>query len=266
MRLAEGAMKGRMTDQSAPLTWWEGVLSTSNRSLDQMAKEAGVEIDDAHRGRLIDVPSPVGPSGMFEHLHGFLDHPALTAELKRVAGEHYGWASDEYPRRLVREYARDKPRLINWLVARREDYKKVARRRIVHGQRQPARIHEKFATIYAAGALAIAFGILPWDRRAMGHALLACEQAHFDLVAGAEPSRQLQPESKSKSDPMELLTAHVRRHRREFVDLRKGLVGRSADHDHDACVGYVNNAPDGSIEFLFSNNKLREICGSEKAL
>jgi hypothetical protein len=190
----------------------------------------------------------------------------LTTELKRIAGEHYGWASDEYLRRLVREYARDKPRLINWLVARRKEYKRVARRRIVHGQRQPARIHEKFATIYAAGALAIAFGILPWDCRAMGHALLSCEQAHFDLVAGAEPSRQLQPESKSKSDPWGLLKSHVRAHRREFVDLRNGLVGGPADHDHDACVGYVNWPPDGSKEFLFSNGKLREICGSEKAL
>jgi hypothetical protein len=37
----------------------------------------------------------------------------------------------------------------------------------VHGERQPARIHEQFATIYAAGALAIAFGMLPWDRSAM---------------------------------------------------------------------------------------------------
>jgi hypothetical protein len=265
MRLAEGAMKGRMTDQSAPLTWWEGTLSTSNKSLDEMAKEAGVEIDDAHRGRLIDVPSPVGPSGMFEHLHGFLNHAALTAELKRIAGEHYGWASDEYLRRLVREHARDKGRLLRWLVARREEYKNVARRRIAHGRRQPARIHEKFATIYAAGALAIAFGILPWDRRAMGHALLACEQAHFDLVAGTEPSRK-QQQQQQRAAPMELLTAHVRMHRREFVDLRKGLVERSAGHDHDACPGYVNEAPDGSSEFLFSNNKLLDICGSRAAL
>jgi hypothetical protein len=83
----------------------------------------------------------------------------------------------------------------------------------------------------------------------MGHALLSCEQAHFDLVAGTEPSSQ---PSKSESDPMELLTAHVRQHRREFIDLREGLVERDADHDHDACVGYVNKAPDGSNEFLFS--------------
>jgi hypothetical protein len=65
---------------------------------------------------------------------------------------------------------------------------------------------------------------------------------------------------------MELLTAHVRQHRPEFVDLRKGLVERDADHDHGACVGYVNRAPDGSNEFLFSNDKLREICGSCAAL
>jgi hypothetical protein len=96
----------------------------------------------------------------------------------------------------------------------------------------------------------------------MWPALLACEQAHFDLVAATEPTRQQQ----EKSDPWVLLKSHVRAHRREFVDLRKGLVGRSAGHDHDACVGYVNKAPDGTVEFLFSNDKLREICGSEAAL
>ena len=96
----------------------------------------------------------------------------------------------------------------------------------------------------------------------MWPALLACEQAHFDLVAGTETRGQQQ----QKSDPWLLLKSHVRAHRREFVDLRKGLVGRSANHDHEACVGYVNEAPDGSNEFLFSNDKLREICGSHAAL
>jgi hypothetical protein len=156
---------------------------------------------------------------------------------------------------------------LRWLVARREEYKNVARRRIVHGRRQPARIHEKFATIYAAGALAIAFGILPWDRRAMLRALLACEQAHFDLVAGTEPSRKQQRQQQQQATPMERLTAHVRAHRREFVDLRKGLVGRSAGHDHDACAGYINQRQqDGTVEYLFSEAELKSVCGSRAAL
>src|SRR5208283_5748893 len=41
---------------------------------------------------------------------------------------------------------------------------------------------------------------------------------------------------------------------------------RPARHDHRACVGYISKAPDGSVELLFSNDKLRKICGSAKAL
>ena len=53
--------------------------------------------------------------------------------------------------------------------------------------------------------------------------------------AVAEPSRKQQEQ---QQDPMELLAAHVRLHRREFVDLIRGLVERDADHDRSACAGY----------------------------
>ena len=56
-----------------------------------------------------------------------------------------------------------------------------------------------------------------------------------DLCALGEPSRKQQEQ---QQDPMELLAAHVRLHRREFVDLRRGLIERDADHDHGACGGY----------------------------
>jgi hypothetical protein len=264
MRLAEGATKGRMTDVAAAATWWMGIFSTSNLSLDEMARRDRCLIDDAHRTRLIDVPLACGArgSGAFEKLHGFTDHAALATELKRIAGKHCGVASTRFVEGLVAWRKRDERGLRDRLSERRDCYRRVVKRRIASGQRDLARLHEKFATIFAAGALAIKFGIVPWSNNELGNALLACEQAHVDLVAGAEPIRQQQ----QKSDPMELLTAHVRQHRPEFIDLRKGLVERDADHDHGTCVGYVNRAPDGSNEFLFSNDKLREICGSLAAL
>ena len=264
MRLAEGATKGRMTDLAAAATWWMAVLSTSNLSLDDMAERDHCHIDDAHRTRLIDVPLACGArgSGAFENLYGFADHAAFATELKRIARTHCGAASTRFVEGLVAWRKRDERGLCNWLSERRDCYRRVARRRIASGQRDLARLHEKFATIFAAGALAIKLGVVPWSNNELDDALLACERAHVDSVAGTEPSSQPQ----SESDPMELLTAHVRAHRREFVDLRKGLVARPVNHKHSSCVGYVNEAPDGSSEFLFSNDRLREICGSEKAL
>jgi hypothetical protein len=266
MRLAEGATKGRMTELAAAATWWMTVLSTSNLSLDDMAERDHCHIDDAHRTRLTDAPLACGANGYgaFENLYGFTDHAAFATELKRIARTHCGVASTRFVEGVVAWRKRDERGLCNWLSERRDCYRRVAKRRIASGQRDLARLHEKFATIFAAGALAIKFGIVPWSTNELGDALLACEQAHIDLVSGIEPSSQPQPES--ESDPMELLTAHVRLHRREFVDLKKGPIKRDADHDHSACVGYVNRAPDGSNEVLFSNSKLLDICGSLAAL
>lgn len=81
MRLAGGQVRGRLTDVAAPLRFETPILSLSNESLDEIAPRWRVEIDDAHRDRLIDVP--LEPAGMFENLHGFENRAALSAEPPR---------------------------------------------------------------------------------------------------------------------------------------------------------------------------------------
>jgi hypothetical protein len=48
-----------------------------------------------------------------------------------------------------------------------------------------------------------------------------------------------------------------------FIDLRNGLIGPDEDHDHDTCDGYVNGGQGGTLEYLFSEAKLREVCGDK---
>jgi hypothetical protein len=55
--------------------------------------------------------------------------------------------------------------------------------------------------------------------------------------------------------------AHVRERRDHVVDLREGLVDPDGDHDHNACDGYFDER-DGQLEVLFSDEMLKEICGS----
>ena len=263
VRLAEGSTKGRMTDVDDPSNWWMGLLSTSNLSLDEMAAIDHCYIDDAHRTRLIDVPLPPGASGAFECLHGFDDHAALATELLRIARDHYGVASTMFVERLIGWRSRDEAGLRKRLSSCRDHYRREAKRLIASGQRDLARLHEKFATIFAAGALAIKLGILPWSYRELGGALLKCERAHVELVAQASPSHT---RSARRPNVRALLNEHVRKHRGEFVDLRKRLLSITQNHDHRACVGYINRGPGRSEEFLFSNEKLLEICGSRGAL
>jgi hypothetical protein len=133
---------------------------------------------------------------------------------------------------------------------------------VVSRTRDLERTHQKFATIYAAAALAIDYHILPWSMRELSDALLDCEQAHVDHVASFVSSALFATRPRRPVAPLESLRQHVRQNRSNFADLRKGLIARNAGHDHHACPGYINRGPGGSVELLFSNDCLRQLCGS----
>jgi putative DNA primase/helicase len=260
MRLAGGQMKGRMTDVSSPLRFTMPMLSLSNFSLDEMAEGGRAEIDDAHRGRLIDVPTPTVGVGAFENLHGFENHAALSAELHKIARSHHGMAARVFLKEFAEGLRDDRTFLIGWLERRRRWYLEQARRSMVSTSRDLERIHQKFATIYAAGALAIDYEILPWSKGELSKALARCERAHVDHVARflspVSPTRQQRP-----LHLLERLRQHVAQNRSTFVDLRKGLIPRNTSHKHESCPGYFNQRPDGSVELLFSNAILNQLCG-----
>jgi putative DNA primase/helicase len=262
MRLAGGQMKGRMTDVSAPLRFKVPMLSLSNPSLDEMAQQCVVEIDDAHRGRLIDVPLAAEGVGAFENLHGFENHAAFSIELQRIARSHHGMAAREFLKGFAEELCSDRASVIGWLKERRQGYLKRVRPRVVSTSRDLERIHQKFATIYAAGALAIDYQILPWSKRELSDALLQCEQGHVDHVARFVSSAPFATRPLHPLAPLESLRQHVRQNRSNFADLRTGLIARNAGHDHDSCPGYINRGPSGSVELLFSNDWLLQLCGS----
>ena len=94
MRLAEGQMRHRLTDTEEPLSWTTPILSTSNKTLDEMAIEDGLEITDAHRGRMIDVPTAVDGDGAFENLHG-LSKDDFLDRVRAVAHQHHGHADQD---------------------------------------------------------------------------------------------------------------------------------------------------------------------------
>ena len=107
-----------MTDNRAPLGFETPLLSLSNESLDEMAQKCRAEIDDAHRGRLIDVPLTSGVVGAFENLHGFQNHAAFSIELKKIAQSHHGQAARAFLRQLAAELREDKAQSsTTWLQA-----------------------------------------------------------------------------------------------------------------------------------------------------
>jgi putative DNA primase/helicase len=80
--LAEHTEKERLTNPGSARSCCCYFFSTSNYSLDELGEKGGIEIDDAERGRLVDVLLPVGGRGLYEDLHGFADGGKLTDQLK----------------------------------------------------------------------------------------------------------------------------------------------------------------------------------------
>ena len=260
MRLAEGRTKGRLNEIGTPLRSRAPILSTSNKSLDELALDNRVQIDDAYRGRLIDVPLPQSGMGAFEDLQGFQDHHALAVELIRLARRSSGVASEEFVWRFAAARARNDQALRSFLVDKTDRYLRVAAKRISSPGRDLGRIHRKFATIFAAARLAIRFKILPWTARELGAALIACEEAHVAYVRQASEAATM---AARDSDPLGRLIAHVRDDAHRFVDLRRGLVDPTEEHHHPTCPGYINERLNGRLEYLFSDAKFNEVCGGK---
>ena len=256
MRLYNGVRKGR-SGQIGRVTWWMGLLSTSNKSLEEMAEDARTTCPDFLRTRLIDVPMPL-PRRAFEELHG-LSVRSFSVKLSNIVRNHHGGPSVLFVKGLAAWRERNPEELDAFLSNRRDWYRGDAKQVINAGTRRSARVTDSFGKIYAAGCAAIKLKILPWSGAELGDALIACEQAHIDQLAGALTGLggEMRP-----ADAWKGLVAHVRTHRREFVDLRTRLLNDEAAHDHEQCLGYVNKQKNGPLEYLFSEAILCRICGS----
>jgi putative DNA primase/helicase len=261
MRFAGGQMRGRQPDVRPPLRFETPMLSLSNFSLDEMGQKCREEIDDALRGRMIDVPLAPVIVGAFEDLHGFESHAKFSEELLAIARAHCGRAARASLKGFAAELRKDEASIKACLQERRARYLKHVRKVVISAGRDLERFHQKFATIYAAGALAIDYQILPWSRSELGKALVVCERAHVDHIAQFLPSSVSAPRKSISVDPLERLRQYVLQNRSEFVDLRKGLIAKNTGHNHEACLGYVNKGPGGLAELLFPKDVLVQLCG-----
>jgi hypothetical protein len=254
-----GFEKGRLTASGPRRSTSVPFLLTSNKGLGALAALAGIEIDDAHHGRLIGVPLPGFGASVFEDLHGAADDAAFGERLRRLVAMHFGHAAREFLRRLVEWRARDEAGLRAWLERRRSFYLREAHKIRTPGRRLD-RVHEKFATLYAAGCLGIEFGILPWERKRLLAVLLSCARGHVALVA-----REHGEAAQWQATPLDLLRDHVRQNLDEFVDLRRGGIEDTSGHDHRARPGYINEHEKHGLELLFSDQRFQEIVGGAAA-
>ena len=113
--LAEQTERERMTNAQSIRAWAFYFLSTSNYSLMQLASRAGLEIDDAERGRLADIPCPNAGHGLYEDLHAFHDE-LFSDTLKIRCRKYFGSPGRMFCQKLTAERAK-RPRGLRRFLA-----------------------------------------------------------------------------------------------------------------------------------------------------
>jgi hypothetical protein len=242
--LAEGRGKTRLGERSA--SWFVPLLSTSNRSVIAMLRELRMPPDYAYVGRLLDIPALEGGGAFFENLHGAPDVGVFCARLRRLAAKNHGRAGFHFVRKLAERIQKDRLGTRREFLRHRVEYLRSAREReLTDPSRSLIRTHGKFATIYAAGCLAIDLGILPFDKQELLAAVFACERDHVAFIVreveehhGVSPAnastRAPTPAAQSPFD--RLLAFLFGPARNKFVNV-DDLDGSTAPAPHAILVG-----------------------------
>jgi len=251
--LAENTERERL-NQGPVRAWRLYFLSTSNITLPQLAAKAGVEIAEAELGRLPDIPCPAGGHGIYETLHGYSDGAALSDALKNRCGKFFGSPAREFARRLVAERAVHPDRVRRFLRSRRRRYLSRMAAKAEALQLKPLnRASDRFATVYAAGCLAVRYGVLPWARADLLDAILSCQLDGLSLAAS--PSQVVGPTVEALKTR---LVQYLRDNRARFVDLNRDRLQLGADIE--AAPGYAATHK-GQDWFYLAKSQVEQIIG-----
>jgi putative DNA primase/helicase len=229
-KLAEQTERERMK-QSPARAWRCFFLSTSNQSLRQLGEAGRVVVDDATIGRLADIPLPSGDHGIYEQLHRFASGKIPSDELQSKTRRVFGIAAREFVKKVRSEHRKNDNRPGRFLRSRRDAYLRKRRDASKDKNVQPLhRVSDRFATVYAAGSLAIKYKILPWKRKDLLRAILSCEIDQLQTVH--QPVQDASVENLRQK-----LVQYIGAYRKQFLDLSTNRP-RRRDHKFGSVSGY----------------------------
>ena len=179
MRLMQGQGKKRLN--ASIERWSSPLISTSNFSVYRLLDAKRREKYEAYVDRLIDIPAPDGSSSFFEERHGYKDDNAFGQHLFDSATQNFGHPSCAFLTRFTEELEQNRSGLTAVVAGHVAKYKAAAGG-IVSPTRNVQRVRGYFATVYAAGCLAIRYKILPFTDAELLGAIMSCHRDHVIFV------------------------------------------------------------------------------------
>jgi Domain of unknown function (DUF927) len=281
MRLKQGQGKKRFNSRVVE-RWSSPLISTSNFSVFHLLDNERRKNYEAYVDRLIDIPPPDGSSSFFENLHGFKDADAFGLHLFDLAVHNFGHPSRAFLTRFTAELARDRTGLAAVVAGHVAKYK-AATDGITSPTRKVQRVRGYFATVYAAGCLAIRYKILPFTEAELFDAIMSCHRDHVAFVdaevAGgpgrgtAAPSAQGAAAERGIADVLaavEQLFDRLRRFVNDnrkgvFIDVRKRRDGKPcpAAREGALVLGYIGKH-DGRTEYWIPGPVFRKVAGGAR--
>jgi uncharacterized protein (DUF927 family) len=191
-------------------------------------------------------------------LHEFENGQKFTDALKVRCRKFYGTAGEEFVRRLVQDRARDASALKQVLKEERKAYLQAIKAQAQAQNFKPLnRASGRFATTFAAGSLAIKYGILPWTRDDLLQAILSCQ---LDGLRYSQTENQ-QADS-SVTGLRRKVVSYLADNRGQFRNLDKKMppLGK---HNFGSRPGYFATFK-GKKWFYLTTGQLKSVIGSGK--
>lgn len=239
----EGKRRGGR-DGNAKITkkWRVVFLSTGEKSLDALMKEAGMVTRAGQEVRMINVRSDAWKHGAFNDLHGMENGSVFAEMLEANTKRYYGTAGDAWL------YAITQPGGIPDDISQAVDA--IRETMLPEGASgQVRRVARQFALIAYAGELATKNGITGWKAGEATAAAKECFDLWVDDFGGADGKR----EHRQVIEAVEsFLFANISR----FHDLR---VSDNSLYTVKDRVGFVRSGEDGGHEYLVPATQLTQL-------
>lgn len=159
-----------------PITWRVLFLSTGEIGLADKLGEYGKRARAGQTVRVVEIVADTGRGfGVFDCLHKFTDGDQLARHLKQAAERNKGHAARLFLKRLTQ----DLDQAVQAVVQRRKRW--LASYLPADADGQVCRVAGRFALVAAAGELAAAMDVLPWEP---GEADQAAARCFADWLAG----------------------------------------------------------------------------------